>query len=218
MAYPEFLDLQTAVYAQDYGTGENTDIELWLNMAYFDVCNRHRWPWLFDTITVTTVASTRTVAMGATVAEVLQINPKTSDEVALEWVDPNDLDENTPFREYDVTEGVPTKFTIRENLWYFDPIPDKVYTYDASIMLLPTAMSLDTDEPLMPTGERFVLVDGALKYASIRDRDANRTGYHSAEFERQIEEMWTNVTMGNAATQQISRVPMPGHYHGLYDG
>lgn len=198
----------------DYGAQDLPDIKLWINQSYTDVSGRFRWRWLEDLTDIATIASQRYVTFPA-VQEIYRLQPTASGVPEPVYLHPHEFDDDAPFRKYSTETGKPQYYTYFEGTLLFDPIPNAIYTYQAWRRLNATAMSADSDEPLIPAEHRYVLAFGALVQAATRDRNLNMVGYYQDQYEGRIRKMKEAEAMVNKQTP--NRIAMPEHYHGLYD-
>lgn len=222
MASPTYDEIRTRVLARDYGSsGDSTIIGGYINEAYEDVCNRHRWPWLATSATVTLTAGVATFDLSTLNPDLLfhgRLRTNQSGGISpVEIVFDHD-DADSPWRNYQNTtsRGRPTHVArTGERTLEFSPVPDAAYTYTYYYWREPTLLVNNSDEPLMPPSDREVLVYGALKRLAERERDWTAVGYYEQQFESRIEHMRARA---NSLTKAgSSKVPMPGHYYGEFD-
>jgi hypothetical protein len=213
-----FLQLQDRALDFNYGTADRTRVKSFINMAYRDLASRHRWTWLEESAAVTTTAGSATTALSS-VTDLMEFG-RIRVNATNTWIDPEYVDWNEWLDDYMrdaailLPSGPPTKFSIWENVIYWDTIPDQTYSYTLFYWKRPPELVIDATEPLVPTADRDVLVFGALYYAALRDNDMGRAQQYQALYEGMAAKMRRLDKMRTKQSPQ--KIPMPRSYGSTY--
>lgn len=207
----DFLALQNECLQYGYGERERPFFKTWLNEASYDVAGRGRWRWLDFNASVTTTANQESV--GLTTALVMfpeRLRPYQASLVEPRYVAWDSYESDFHRESPTVNRGMPTVFSYNDDLLYFYPTPDAVYTYRIYGQSPPSEMTADSAVPWMPTEHRGVLVSGAMMKMAARDKDFNAVQYWSDQYEGQIAKMRTTNMLKHSGSP--NKVPMPGSY------
>lgn len=182
--------LRTEVTARGFDFDSATRIDRWINTAYQRICERQAWPFLESE------ATGSSPLLISDLRAVLSIVDTTTNGL-IEYEDIRDIRERDPA--YASTTGTPTS-------WYLNGSALTVYPANTTDSLLvrylkvPTDLSADDDEPLIPDRFRYVIVDGAVVYA-YRDTDNYDAAGATADiFEQGIAEMAMSLLVSNYDT------------------
>lgn len=217
-----FEQLQERVMAFGYGEADRNWIKTWLNMAYADVAIRRRWSWLERTATLTTTPGTQTVSVpepeGALVTYWGRLKPQGAATPPVSFIGEMTDDEGAgPRGHYDLTNpGAPREYSLWGGGVVFYPVPDRAYSYSLRYWTLPAELENTTDVPLIPEGFHNLLVLGALMYAADRDHNPALYQQRQAAYEAQIDRLMATERLRQA--ESPTKVPMPSHYGGVFDG
>lgn len=87
------------------------------------------------------------------------------------------------------SSGAPTDYVIIGETLYLFPTPDVATTIALSYYRLPTAMSIDTDEPEIPDDYHFLLPYWALYRAFMRENDIEQANAWKNEWLTELEKL-----------------------------
>ena len=197
---------------------DDTNLGIFVNMAKRDLEARpEKWPWLRTSANISTVTSTKTVAVPALMKEHGQLLATTNLYDAPRWVDLpsfNALGEDISYRTTDAT-GRPTMYTISEGSFVFDPTPDAVYTYKHIYEAYTADLSGASDTPSIPDGFEDILIYGALMHFAMRDKNPQGVAMFQDMYEGRINQLKAAMTF--TQNNSVKKIPMPAHYNGAFD-
>jgi hypothetical protein len=213
-----FKQLQDRVmHLGGYGEVDRNRIKVFLNTVYRDIVSRgRRWRWLETSTNLVTVANTQTVNMPAGVKYPGRLRPGETGLTEPQFIEWHSwVDDFNRRATADRPKGMPKKYSIYEDKFWFDPIPDKVYTYSFNYWRnVTTELSGDNDIPILPTEHHDVLMYGALMLAAARDKDPQMMGYWQDMYEGAQRMLRAHSEFKQA--ESPVRIPMPDHYHGTF--
>lgn len=213
------LQLEDRVLQYGYGELDRTRFTDFINQAYRDVLGRHRWSWNVSAVPVTLAAGTNTTTIaGTTYIFFGRLRPTIVGIREPDFVEWNNKVRNEfTRRAFDTTyRGTPSKYAVNGDTVYFNTFADIAYTYDAQIWPLPAYLTATSSEPIIPDADREVLVAGAIMNQCLRDKDYQGAKIWSELYESRISGMWDSDQMNTSETDL--RIPMPGHYYGVFSG
>lgn len=142
----------------------------------------HDWPWLFATATFSTAASDADYAMPATWLRTRGL--------IIDGYDPLTLLSTPEIRAMETaTTGQPEYFTIDDDQILLRPVPDGVYSVIHDYVRSETALSGDSDTPLMPLQFHYSIVASAVHLAHLRQGDMSRAGAAAADRDGWLQRM-----------------------------
>lgn len=195
--------LQAALQARGYGTGNLTAQTEALNGRYREVMSLHRWPFndVVNTSLVTVIGTPSVAVTGIADMEAV-------DAVRLRFpaagtpTETHDLTYLTPqdFRtrlfqggfNQAGTNGVPlwwTQFNGEESAIQLMPAPDRVYGLDVDYNRDAVDLSAAGDIPVIPVKFHDVLVWGAIVDMAYRERDFNGAQFAQQMYDARLREM-----------------------------
>ena len=174
---------------QDLGYGTDTAAQQngFLNAAYREVHSQMRWPFLeaIDTTSISTVAGTSAYPLPATLGspalpwrnlDAVRITDPSAGEQSptpmIRYMQPQEL-----FDRLQVSipiNATPQAWTFYAQQLIFWPVPDGVYNVQIYFCIEPPDLGTvngDNDVPLIPLAFQDVLVDGAITFIAMRERD-----------------------------------------------
>lgn len=144
-----------------------------INRGYKQFVNRELWPFREATGDISTVAGTQEYSLSSNFTDldtnsILDVTLQGATNKKLSYWPLNHLRADQPDLDL-ATSGVPERYYLRAGnigLW---PQPDAVYTLRVDYYKVPTELSSDSDEPIIPEGYREALE----KYALSAEHDYN---------------------------------------------
>lgn len=165
-------------YLLDDTSGESR-LKRWVNLAYTEICESDDWPFLRTT---TTGTSPLTISDLGTVANVFD----TTHENVLIWRDERDLIDLF----WDITDTGTARY------YYFSsPTTINAYPADSSSSLrvtywkIPTELTADNDEPLIPSRYHPAIVEYAVAHAYKDNDNPQMMGVARSEGDRIVQMM-----------------------------
>lgn len=210
-----FLNIQDQVIEYGYGSNDRDRIKNWINRCYRDIASRYRWTWTQDSISVSTTADQATTTLSTSIDHWGRLRPAEEGLTVPQFVDWHSFNNDfIVIAEADLDSGVPLFYSLWDSKIYWNPIPDDTYSYTAECWIVPTDLSADANEPLIPATDRDVLVMGACMHAATRDKDWTAAAYWQGQYEGMIAKMKAKTNMRQTETPR--RVPMPEEYGGMF--
>ena len=174
--------LRTALQTRGYATDTATQQTELLNAVYREIAGVRRWDWMEATTTAPCVVGTETVTPVATdilAVDALRILSGTS-YYLLDYEPPQQFKERS-YVDRDV--GTPQYWTYSQGAYRLWPRPDKTYTVDIDYVKDPADLSADGDTPLLPATYHDLLIWGAVRDITFRERDWNGNNVATKRFE-----------------------------------
>jgi hypothetical protein len=151
----------------------------WVLTAYEDIQNLHPdWQFLREAFSFNTVGGTQNYTLAIlTLTELnnwitddVRVYSAVSDETWLTYLPFNDFKYSYQIGPYRTSEGRPTIFTIEPDksisLWQ---VPDGIYNINGNFYKRAQTMTLDANEPLIPSEYHMVIVWRALMYYGAKE-------------------------------------------------
>jgi len=168
MAYSTYANLQDRtldLIGKSDATTRNRVAE-WLNMGQSDFVLRELWPFRETTGTLATVGGTQEYVLSTEFTDIdeqniLSVAIQGANQKKLTYWPFNQLRASKPDFDLDAA-SVPERYYIKAGSIGFWPAPNAVYSVDIDYYALPTAMSADSDVPLLPLNYREALIHYAL--------------------------------------------------------
>lgn len=180
--------MKDMILASGYGSDTTAEQTKILNMVYKEVAGIRRWSWTEQVSTGALTTGVRTVAMPATITKVDQFFIDTSTQEPFELrFQPQEVFFN--MADPDPAVGEPLYWTEFDGLLYVYPTPVMNYTTTLYGLEEIGELTLDTDVPVFDSKYHPVLVWGALRMLSYRQRDWSQYNVASTEFRGLIREM-----------------------------
>jgi hypothetical protein len=137
----------------------------WINLGQSDFILRELWPFREATGTLATVASTQeydlsTNFSGLDEQNILSVAIQGTGGTKLIYWPYNQLRESHP--DLDTETGTPTRYYIKAGQIGFWPVPNSVLSIAIDYYKLPTELSADADETIIPVNYRESLMHYAL--------------------------------------------------------
>lgn len=148
-------------------------IKNWINLGYYNFVLRELWPFREVTDTITTVASTQEYTLSS---EFTDIDAQNIQAVTLQGTVNRKL-VYWPFSQLRASQpdfdligaSIPERYYLKAGKIGFWPLPNDAYTVTVDYYKVPTELSADADEPIIPVGYREALV----QYALAKEHDFN---------------------------------------------
>lgn len=138
----------------------------WINLGQSDFVLRELWPFREKTGTLTTVASTQEYDLSTNFSDldqqnIIDVAIQGSNAAKLIYWPYNQLRDSYPDLDSE-GNGIPTRYYIKANQIGFWLVPNDAYTIAIDYYKLPTELSADGDETIIPVNYREALVHYAL--------------------------------------------------------
>lgn len=165
-------------------------IKNWINMGQYDFVARENWPFREKTGSLATVASTQEYSLSSNFSDLdaqnliaVSLQGANNDKLVYWPFDKLRIDQ--PDFDYEGT-GVPSRYYIKSGSIGFWLIPDGVYTVAIDYYKLPTELSADSDESIIPLAYRQALIHYALSQEHNYNTDPDLAVKEMNEFENWI--------------------------------
>lgn len=170
--YKEIQDNVLAILSKSDATTRNR-IKNWINLGYQDFVLRELWPFRETTGTLATVAGTQEYSLTSNFSDIdaqniIAVSIQGASNSKLVYWPYNQLRAQQPDFDYE-GQAVPTRYYIKSGSIGFWPLPDDAYTVFIDYYKVPTELSSDTSEPIIPIAYREAL----LRYALSVEHDYN---------------------------------------------
>lgn len=212
-----FKDIQDRVMAFGYGEADRAYVKAMINQADRDLHARFRWPWRESTASVTATLNTPTTVIpsASTVESVRFLRPAFTQILGYEPVFvPAELADPNHFirKNYTYAPGLPTGLPKRYSIWndtfFWDPIPDGAYAYTMFFYLAATVeMSADADVPIVPLRYTDYLVQRALQYMAQRDRNMPSAQYWQSLADARVRQMQVDTSIRDGQSIRLAQLP-----------
>lgn len=168
MANQTYLDFQNNVLALISKSDSTTRnrIKTWINLGYQDFVNRELWPFREVADSFVTVAGTQEYTLLTDFADIdsnniVDVAIQGASAKKLSYIAFNRLRRDYP--DFDLEgQSLPDYYYLQAGKIGLWPQPDAVYTVAVDYYKVPTELSADSDEPLIPQAYREALVQYAL--------------------------------------------------------
>lgn len=156
-----------------------TRVKNHINLGYHDFVTRELWPFREVTDNIVTIAGTQEYTLTTEFADIDRQNIvgvaiQGDNQTRLTYLPFNQARISRPDLDYDGTD-VPRFYYLKAGKIGFWPSPAEAYTIDVDYYKVPTELSSDTDEPIIPISYREALIHYALSF----EHDYN-TDYEAA--------------------------------------
>lgn len=163
--YKDFQDNVLALISKSDSTTRNR-IKTWINMGYQDFVLREMWPFRESSGTLSLVDGTQEYSLTSNFSDIDQQNITSvalqgASERKLTYWPYTQLRANQPDLDADGT-GVPTRYYLKSGNIGFWLVPNGAYSVVIDYVKVPTELSGDSDEPIIPQAYREALVQYAL--------------------------------------------------------
>lgn len=163
--YRDIQDRALDLLSKSDSTTRNR-VSNWINMGYHDFVLREIWPFRETTGTLSTVASTQEYDLVSNFADIDEQNIVSaalqgSPAAKLTYWPYNQLRYDQPDFDQEGA-GLPTRYYLKSGKIGFWPLPGDVYSVAIDYLAVPTELSSDSDEPIIPISYREALVHYAL--------------------------------------------------------
>lgn len=169
--YRQIQDNVLSLISKSDATTRNR-IKNWINLGYQDFTLRELWPFREKTGTLTTVGGTQEYELDTTFTDIdaqniIAVTDQSNGTKLVYWPY-NQLRANQP--DFDSAgAAVPTRYYIKAGKIGFWPLPADAYTINIDYFILPTELSADSDEPIIPLAYR----ESLMQYALSMEHDFN---------------------------------------------
>jgi hypothetical protein len=181
-----FEELLNELYARgfnylDQDAAGQARAERWINEAYLELCDLRAWPFL---LTTATGVSPLTIS---DVGKVLYV-VDTTNETVLRPMDKRSLVDNDPALD---DTGNPDSWYLDDETTLTVHPPDTSVSLSVRYARVPSELSDDDDEPVVPSRFQYLIVDGAVIKAYKDSDNFLAASALRAEYERGIQAMET---------------------------
>jgi hypothetical protein len=147
----------------------DSDLNEHINDAYVEIANKYRFRAILKRQSISTVAGTRSYDLTAGYHTVKKVwSETTGKEKRLTKIDDRQWSERTAL----TIQGEPTGYHLFVGKIEFDPLPDGIYTIVVQARADITALSADSDVPVIPvTWHEGILMLAKYKYYSNQQGD-----------------------------------------------
>lgn len=168
-----------------------------VNRALRRVSGEYDWPWLQTTETITTAAGTQAYTPTSGYRKTLRLRYEDQDLVELQ---PRDA------AQYHNVTGSPVGFFTEDDKVHVVPTPDGVYSLHHVYQARETALSSDSDTPLLPDEYIDWLVFTALILVAARIRDDGLYGIADRERRRAADDAMRGLRRSTQSAVPKSRI------------
>lgn len=143
-------------------------VKNWLNMGQDDFVTRELWPFRLTTGTLNTVGGTQEYTLSSSFSDIdaqniANVSIQGADQALVPFTARGQLRASEPDLDYEGV-SVPQTYYLTGNGIGFWPSPASAYTILIDYYKLPTEMSNDSDESIIPVSYRQALVHYALSF------------------------------------------------------
>lgn len=185
--------IQAAIQNLGYGTDTVAQQTYFINACYHEVCSSDRWPFLEKQTTASLpIATAQLTGLPTDVIQYDSVrffdtlgNPYNCDNIEPQSY----LDKFFDYVVNGQPTGPPEYWTIINQGISVFPVADQTYTAQINYIYEPPDLVGSTDTPVLPTSFHDVLVFGAAKNLSQRERDIYSTETWDGEFQRKLSKM-----------------------------
>lgn len=186
--------LLTAIQDKGYATDTVAQQTNALNAAYRRVLGMHRWPFLEKQVTITaaTTVGSPTVNISSITdlrddgISAVRISTSSIDRTDISYADPQDF--RTAQHDY-TGNGEPEFWTYTNGSLQLWPNPDKAYDVTIDYVKTVPALASGSDVPVFDPTFHDVLVWGAIKDMTFRERDYSGSAWAAQMYGQQLGEM-----------------------------
>lgn len=178
-------DIKTSIQNKGYATDTATAQASMINSVYRRVIGMRRW-WFNEVpnnTSLTLATGTQSVSL-AGITDFLHVDAvrisTASSQSEIEYVPPQELRD---LYHTDRTNGEPLFWTRTGGSLYFWPVADQNYTVSVDYIKYPATLVADGDATIIPDAYQDVLVWGAIKELTFRERDAEGRSLAEDEFQ-----------------------------------
>jgi hypothetical protein len=155
-----FLQLQDSVLGTRFNTGQRPEAKNWINARYQQVWGACDWPWKRREGNLGVTGGQQTVNLATNLPTLNRIISLHTDEGdVIPYLAPGEWDK---FYAAQTDQGTPEAFTLVNNVVYLGPIPSTSANYPIRYEAKITLLDDDSDEPLIPEADHYILVVGAM--------------------------------------------------------
>lgn len=203
MALPDLTDIRTEVRRRIAMSSSDTQLDDTVltglvNAAIRKLSLMHDWPWLIatDATWTATVAGTAGYTPASDWRKTLYI--VVDDDQLMQLKQPQDI------WRYSQQDGFPLFYTVENGTISLYPNPDAVYNVRHVYVKTETALSNDTDEPLVPLWALDLVIELAAVLAAKRLRDRELAREMEAEFQYNLDSIKDDI-------RKTRQHPVPKH-------
>lgn len=169
-----FLDIQNEVITNRFNTNQLPQAKNWINYRYARLWALEEWPFKYQITDLAVSGGASSVAKG-TIGDIVRlvdtsVAPSYSPLTAIRAEDIWDYTNTTQ-------TGAPYDYTVVGNTIYFERPMNANRTFKVLSTIPFTALSADTDIPLIPTEFHYLLVVGATAMGMVRENDPAYQSY-----------------------------------------
>lgn len=179
-------DLKAGIRARGYATDTAAEQLIMLNAAERDILGDHRWDFMLGTATFPLVIGTAAYTLGTPVHHIEAASLVDASGGRLLFARAS-ADEYDASLQWDTSPGQGYRWVmLRPNVVTVFPTPTITGTVSLRTIVLPTAMSSDSDVPSIPVQYRDVLVAAVCELLAMRERQPDAVSMFAAERERRL--------------------------------
>lgn len=162
----------------------------WINLGQSDFILRELWPFREATGTLATVASTQEYDLSTNFSDldeqnILSVSIQGSSAKKLIYWPYNQLRSEYPDFDSEAT-GVPTRYYIKNGQIGFWPAPNDAYTVAIDYYKIPTELTADADQTIIPVNYRESLMHYALSLEHDFNTDPDLAIKEMNRYEQQV--------------------------------
>lgn len=187
--YREIQDRVLDLISKSDSTTRNR-IKNWINMGYYNFVLRELWPFREVSDTIPTVSGTQEYTLSSEFSDIdaqniLAVSIQGTSSRKLTYWPFNQLRLSQPDFDSEGT-SLPERYYLRGGKIGFWPAPNDAYTINVDYYKVPTELSADSDEPIIPLAYRQYLVQFALSKEHDFNTDPDLAQKASNEYEQGV--------------------------------
>lgn len=165
--YKEIQDRVLDLLSKSDSTTRNR-VKNWINMGQYDFVTRELWPFRLTTGTLNTVNGTQEYSLSSNFSDIdaqniVNVAIQGADSALLPFIARSQLRGSSPDLDLEGVALPQTYYVTGSNIGFW-PSPGSAYTVFIDYYKLPTELSADADESIIPKSYREGLVHYALSY------------------------------------------------------
>lgn len=190
-------------------------IKNWINMGYYNFVLRELWPFREVTGSLNTVAGTQEYDLSTNFStmdeqNIISVSIQGASSRKLIYWPYNQLRDNQP--DFDLEgQSLPERYYLKGNQIGFWPVPNDAYSISIDYFKIPTELSADADEPIIPVPYRQALIQFALSKEHDFNTDPDLAQKAMNEFE-QIVTMARNNLLAQPVDSESFKILGPADF------
>lgn len=188
-SYKEIQDRTLDLIGKSDSTTRNR-IKSWINMGYHNFVLRELWPFRETTGSLSLVASTQEYSLSSNFSDIdeqniIAVSLQGANARKLTYWPYNQLRYTDPDFDQEGT-SLPTRYYLKSGNIGFWPSPNDAYSASIDYYKVPTELSDDSDEPIIPIAYRQYLVQFALSKEHDYNSDPDLAQKAMNEYEQGV--------------------------------